>query len=285
MGKNDHFVKADTKLPSTMTSNCKICNSTTVAQAKVTIRQKYSSLLLRCNTCGFMFIENPFWLGEAYAEPINRSDTGYVWRNLMCRDRVLSLIDSSQIDRDRVFLDYAAGYGLFVRLMRDEGYDFRWFDLYCQNLFSRGFEAPITLDGTYEAVTAFEVLEHLPDPLNEIQKIASITSVFIFSTLLVPEPVPEPKDWWYYGLEHGQHISFYSRKSLETLASRFGYQLVTDGSGFHVFSRKPIVLERPQAKPIPRWKFWARSAPIAVEKRRSLIQSDHDAMVKQVSGL
>jgi len=40
----------------------------------------------------------------------------------------------SNLNPDGIFLDYAAGYGLFVRLMRDAGYNFRWSDLYCQNL-------------------------------------------------------------------------------------------------------------------------------------------------------
>jgi hypothetical protein len=41
----------------------------------------------------------------------------------------------------------------------------------------------------------------------------------MFSTLLVPEPAPKLEDWWYYGLEHGQHIAFYTRKSLAVLAN------------------------------------------------------------------
>jgi len=45
----------------------------------------------------------------------------------------------SNLNPDGIFLDYAAGYGLFVRLMRDAGYNFRWSDLYCQNLFVRGW--------------------------------------------------------------------------------------------------------------------------------------------------
>ena len=80
-----------------------------------------------------MFILDPIWLGEAYAEPINRSDTGYVWRNLWARDKMRECIEFN-LNPDGIFLDYAAGYGLFVRLMRDAGYNFPWSDLYCQNL-------------------------------------------------------------------------------------------------------------------------------------------------------
>jgi hypothetical protein len=97
------------------------------------------------------------WLAEAYTEPINCSDTGYVWRNIWACDKMRECIEFN-LNPEGIFLDYATGYRLFVRLMRDAGYDFRWSDLYCQNLLCRGFEAPEPLTGPFEAVTAFEVL-------------------------------------------------------------------------------------------------------------------------------
>src|SRR5437762_2132413 len=164
------------------------------------------------------------------------------------------------LNADGIFLDYAAGYGLFVRLMRDAGYDFRWSDLYCQNLFVRGFEAPEPLTGPYEAVTAFEVFEHLTNPNEELKKLLAITPCLIFSTQLLPDPAPQPQDWWYYGLHHGQHVAFYTPKSLELLAGQFGYRFVTNGADLHVFSRKqmpPDFFSQPQPQS-SWWCFWAK---------------------------
>jgi len=246
-----------------MDAVCNICNSPATEHARMVVLKKYNAHLLRCSNCGFMFVENPAWLAEAYTEPINRSDTGYVWRNLWARDRMHACIET-HLNPGGIFLDYAAGYGLFVRLMRDIGYDFRWSDLYCQNLFCRDYEAPNPLTGPYEAVTAFEVFEHLTNPSGEVEKLSAISSCLIFSTKLVPEPVPQPADWWYYGLEHGQHIAFYTRKSLELLAGRFGYRFAMDDSeahtDLHVFSRKQIPSDffpKPQDS-IPWRHFWAK---------------------------
>ena len=257
------------------------------------VRGTYGALLLRCSNCGFMFVPDPIWLGEAYAEPIDRSDTGYVSRNLWARDKMCECIESN-LDPDGIFLDYAAGYGLFVRLMRDAGYDFRWSDLYCQNLFARGFEASEPLTGPFEAVTAFEAFEHLTNPTEEMRKLSAITSCLIFSTQLVPEPAPRLEDWWYYGLEHGQHIAFYTRKSLAVLAQQFGYEFATDGVHefatdgvqLHVFSRKQIspdfFSESQPQPPIPWWRFWAKQQRKPRVSRASLSSQDYDLIVKQM---
>ncbi len=237
--------------------NCNICDGQVVEHARARVRDKYDAVFLRCLNCGFIFIPDPCWLAEAYAEPINRSDTGYVRRNLWARDRMDVCIETN-LNPNGVFLDYAAGYGLFVRLMRDIGYDFRWSDLYCQNLFAQGFEVSEPLAGPFEAVTAFEVFEHLVNPVAEAKKLLAITDCLIFSTKLVPDPAPQPQDWWYYGLEHGQHIAFYSRKSLEVLAAQFGCHVVTDDNdlhtGLHVFSRKKV-----SPKFFPRLRLWQRA--------------------------
>lgn len=232
-----------------------------------------------------MFIPDPRWLREAYSTPINHCDTGYVWRNLWARDKTRECIESN-LNGDGIFLDYAAGYGLFVRLMRDAGYDFRWSDLYCQNLFAWGFEAPEPLTGPFEAVTAFEVFEHLTNPTEEMKKLSAITSCLIFSTQLVPEPTPKPEDWWYYGLEHGQHIAFHTRKSLEVLAKQFGYKFATDGANLHVFSTKEIspdfFLESQPSSPIPWWRFWVKRTSKLGASRASLIMPDHAFTVKKM---
>lgn len=49
------------------------------------------------------------------------------------------------------------------------------------------------------------------------------------------------RDWAYYGFGHGQHIGFFSRRSLERLAHRLAVRLLTDGAFLHVFTRNPAL--------------------------------------------
>jgi len=150
--------------------------------------------------------------------------------------------------------------------------------------FVRGFEAPEPLTGPVEAVTVFEVFEHLTNPTEEMKKLSAITSFLIFSTHPVPEPAPKLEDWWYYGLEHGQQIPFYTRKGLELLAKEFGCEFATNGAALDVLSRKqvsPDFFSEPQPQPpVPRWRFWAKQESKPRVSRASLTMQDHDFIVK-----
>ena len=218
---------------------CRICSAKTHAFGHGTIIGKHDVAFYQCGACGFIQTDEPVWLDEAYAEAINRSDIGLVRRNL-----VLSIQSSAIItmffDHRKRFIDFGGGYGLLVRLMRDRGYNFYRSDAHCANLFARGFDAEPAGAGQYELLTAFEVFEHLVDPVATIEHMLSYSSSILFSTELVTVPAPQPDAWWYYSLDHGQHVSFFTAQSLCVLAKRFGLNLYTSGRSLHLLTRKTI---------------------------------------------
>lgn len=121
--------------------------------------------------------------------------------------------------------------------MRDEGYDFEWEDKYCRNIFAKGHERK---KEHYDYVTAFELAEHIENPVEEFGRLLETGTNLIFSTELVSHHPPDISDWWYYSLETGQHISFYTKESLEIIARRFGRSYSLLGSGLHLFSRNKV---------------------------------------------
>jgi hypothetical protein len=134
------------------------------------------------------------------------------------------------------FVDYAGGTGLFVRLMRDLGFDFQWFDPYCVNVHARGFE--YTGDcKKITALTAFEVFEHLESPLFSLREILETTGAdtIVFTTLLYGDFIP-PSNWWYYGFDTGQHIGFYQKRTLQYLARSLKMNFYSF-SGIHMFTK------------------------------------------------
>ena len=215
---------------------CRICQEPTARFADALILKKYPATYFRCAACGFVQLEEPIWIEEAYSHAISRLDVGIMQRNVTCTDITSALIRLIAPNA-RHFLDFGGGHGTLVRMMRDRGFDFRWQDAYAQNLHARGFEHK---DGMhYNLVVAFEVLEHLVSPLDDIAKMMNLGDTVFVSTLLLPEPPPQPDEWWYYALGSGQHISLYSLRSLEFIARKFDRHLVSDGA-FHLFTRKPV---------------------------------------------
>jgi hypothetical protein len=218
--------------------NCKICQKETANIFQVKILNKYDTNYFYCSNCGFLQTENPYWLDEAYASPINVEDTGIMKRNLDLLHPALNIIYYF-FNHKKVFLDYAGGYGIFVRLMRDIGLNFKWQDDFSTNLLARGFEYS-NQDDNIELVTAFEVFEHFANPLAEIEKILKISKNILFSTVLLPDNPFQPKEWDYYGLGHGQHIAFYSHKTFKFIAEKYGLNYYTDGSSIHFLTTKKV---------------------------------------------
>lgn len=218
---------------------CRICTSPVEVAFDHELLGKYDCRYYFCRNCGGMQTEEPYWLEEAYESPVAAADTGILVRNLDLA-RITSLVLFFLFDHRGRFLDAAGGYGLFTRLMRDIGFDYYWTDKYSPNLVAKGFE--MTGEGLpYTAVTAFEVMEHLPDPVAFVDELleSTGTDTVIFSTELFAGEPPAPDEWWYYAFATGQHITFYQRRTLELIAKRFGMNLYSSGS-FHIWTRRKL---------------------------------------------
>jgi hypothetical protein len=241
---------------------CRLCGG----QSTFAFSQKVLSrdvAYFDCAACGYFQTEQPHWLSEAYASPINDVDTGILWRNHLNVRRVIQTLAAFGMLSGRVG-DHAGGYGVLVRLLRDAGVDARWRDKYCENLLARGFEADD--DAHCDLLTAFEVFEHLEHPLDELARMLAGAPVVLVSTELVQQAAAPAPDWWYLGPEHGQHIGFFRRDTLAWMARRLGCHHASDGRSLHVFSRDPVparwaLLQRllPLAPLIARWRLKPRT--------------------------
>ncbi|MEQ9394243.1 class I SAM-dependent methyltransferase [Haliea sp.] len=193
-----------------------------------------------CRLCGYVQTEQPTWLDEAYASPVNISDTGIIARNQANISLVLATLVLLGQKHGKV-VDYAGGFGFLVRMLRDIGVDAYWTDPYTDNLVARGFEYR---DGNAELVMAFEAFEHFVDPLAEVESLLAIAPNLLFTTDLIPTPTPLPSDWWYYGLDHGQHIGFFRHQTLQHIAGKYGKFLLTDGTSTHLLLDQKASISR-----------------------------------------
>lgn len=201
---------------------CPICASSRELAFREIILGRHEVAYLHCRHCGLLQTESPYWLDEAYGDAIASADTGLLGRNLVTASKLAVLLYGCFGPRGK-YVDIAGGYGVMTRRMRDYGFDYYWDDRYCQNLMARGFEAE-KMAGPFSALSAFEVLEHINDPVAFVdEQMAKYRSrTLIFTTELYEGTLPPQKDWWYYAFNTGQHISFYQRRTLEALAKRLG---------------------------------------------------------------
>jgi len=163
--------------------------------------------IVRCRRCGLVYV-NPRpadgHLVPLYAEYHARAgETEASWDRLMSRIFVESadILCSSRNGSGRGrLLDVGCGYGGFIALMLERGWDAEGVDpsptvvnaalkkgrpVHLGTL--AGMQAP---EGTYDAVTMFYVLEHLPDPTGALKKAFDLLAPGGILLLRVPHTTP-----------------------------------------------------------------------------------------------
>ncbi|MBC7776194.1 MAG: class I SAM-dependent methyltransferase [Phycisphaerae bacterium] len=261
--------------------NCNICHAPTEEVFRAKILGKHEAPYYQCPQCGFLRVPGPFWLPESYSSAITALDIGLLKRNLELREVVTAIVRTF-FNPSAKFVDYGGGYGVLVRLLRDRGLDFYRQDIYAENLFAKNFDFENAGCDKFEILTAFEVFEHLENPVEALGKMLQFSDNILFSTELQPIPHPTPETWWYVLPEIGQHISFFSRKSLEALAQRMGLHLSTNGKNLHLLSRRKIAL--PLLFRALSYHQIAGIFNAVLPGRKSLLPQDFDFLKRKLKG-
>ena len=198
----------------------------------------------QCQQCAFLFApEFLNWTDQEFKREIYNNeyklidpeiDTIRPEKNL----RLLSQLFGDQKHQIR-HLDYGGGEGTLSTLLKRQGWNSTSYDPY--------FAEATTVRGVepFDLITAFEVFEHEPNPLRlmtELKARVRETSIILFSTLLSDSYLKESirLDWWYVSPRNG-HCSIYSKKSIEFLATHFGFRYASLGPAYQIlYGRFPV---------------------------------------------
>lgn len=221
------------------TNLCPVCGTAMTEFDTATVLDRYDARYHRCGSCGLVATLETPWLEDAYTHAIHDADSGLLRRARRNSQLVAAVIRAEGLRGGR-FLDWAGGYGTFAQLMREKGFDFWQHDDFATPVFARQFQDPGS--GRYDLVTAFEVVEHLADPVRELAHLAERTDLVLFTTETLPDPAPPVAQWWYYMPEVGQHITFHTVESLRRVGAALGYRLTSNGANWHVFHRDDLDL-------------------------------------------
>ncbi len=249
---------------------CRLCGGATCKTFETTILASYKAEYYVCGICGLLQIDQPRWLQENFDLSVSMCDTGIVERNRMQARTLIMLLSLLRLGPGK-FTDYGGGHGLFTRMMRDAGFDFRHYDPYSENIFARGFEYQV--GQPVDVVTLFEVVEHLVNPKSTWEEIFRTFQPKLVVVSTETYRLPLHNDWWYLSKETGQHVSFYSALTFGHLGKLFGYHHVSL-QNLHILSKTPL------SAPLVRTCRYFAPALSFLFRRRSLTQDDNHAMLK-----
>ncbi len=204
-------------------ARCRLCHGLVRNRFGLKVLGKYDVAYGECVECGSLQTEPPYWLDEAYKNNLSGSDTGAAQRNL---ENFIATFVVCKLFALTNAVDFGGGDGFLCRLLRDYNINCFVEDKFADPVYAQGFTEP-DFDSP-DLVTGFEVLEHLPDPEKDVVRLFGHGAPVVFvSTEIYSE---QGTDWWYLSPDTGQHIFFYSRKALELIAERFGYESKLAGS-------------------------------------------------------
>ena len=197
---------------------CPLCNT----NQKLAFLSDAEREYYRCSCCDLIFVPREYHLSEidqrARYDSHNNDPGDLRYRNFFKQLLVplLAILPSNSYG-----LDFGSGPGPTLSLMLEEwGHNVDLYDkFYAQN--------DAVFQNRYDFITTTEVVEHLPNPLKDLEALVKILQkggILAIMTEIV-SPQLDFTNWYYKN--DPSHVCFYSEKTFFYLANLLGLEIVT----------------------------------------------------------
>ena len=229
---------------------CYLCNSDNFIERKGQVRDNPDLKVLECLSCGLVTLSSYEYLRPGHYENSrmheNQDQTIEQWLSETAEDDQRRFDNLRSTLQNKKVLDFGCGNGGFLLIaeklaMNVAGVELEnrvrehWEDRF--NIFPN-IESIV---GEYDLITAFHVIEHLPDPMAVLEELAGHLAPR--GRLLVEVPNSEDALVALYECENFQrftywsnHLFLFNTDTLKTLAEQAGLKTVT----VYYFQRYPL---------------------------------------------
>ena len=188
-----------------------------------------------CHVCRCAFIEEmKDWQPRDFADKIyngdyNKIDTGYDGSRV--RKHLPFIVNAMNSLHCRKTVDFGGGNGLLADLLTEAGFEAYSFDFFARR------DEPAIPDGSFDALTAIEVLEHEIEPhklWSAIRDFLKPGGFFLCTTEFC-----DNKDIsnWFYANPRAGHDLIYSISAIRYCAVRFGFEYCGDINEWHLLRK------------------------------------------------
>jgi hypothetical protein len=230
------LVEYSLKMTTGDTIDCRLCGQPARLKFHKTVRERLRVGYFECTECGSLQTERPYWLDDAYSDSRRPFDVFAASRAVILQAKLYLFSRLAKLPVDAKWIDWGAGDGLLVRLLRDVGIDAYHYEPMGRNVYAFGFEADLATK--FDVVTAVEVWEHLPDPADELGRIFALQPEYHIATTGIY--TGQDETWNYLYAQTGRHVFFYSPRAVEYVAEKFGYQSFVVANKLLVFHRPKL---------------------------------------------
>jgi SAM-dependent methyltransferase len=208
-----------------------MCGGALKPAFSITVLGRHEASFHLCQACRSLVVPAPHWLEEAYGTSlVPDPDQGALARTLFIHRCIRRMRAGSigLVPRRCRTLEFGAGRGFLLRLLLDEGKDAWGFDPYPIAILGEHRVRKEMPEGTFDLITAIEVLEHTLDPVPTLRRLCERLEpegLLLVSTELYDESLHGP-EWIYLAPEHGQHITLFSAEGLRRVAEQAGLRWI-----------------------------------------------------------